>query len=248
MRAHSVRIWRTVALVAVIVTRPSRIESCTCADAVEAARTSRRAPPAIILAVRMGPCQYTRPGLFVPKILDYLLKDVVQGIPGPIPDKALDFGEIGHAPRHVLEAGFVRFVIRNEFDRRARPRELAHPIGERADGDLLRIADVDYLSDRLRLDHELQHRAHDIGDVAERACLETVPENGDRFPRKRLTDEVGNDHPIRPRLPRPDGVEETHDDDGQPALFPVPEREELVDRLAARVGPAMLRSRTHHEI
>jgi hypothetical protein len=39
-------------------------------------------------------------------------------------------------------------------------------------------------------------------------------------------------------LPRPDGVEEPHDDDRELAFFPVRQRQEFVDGLAARVGPS----------
>src|SRR5947207_618195 len=152
MRAHSARIWRTVAFVATSVTRPSRIDSCTSAEAVEAARSVKRALAAMVFAESIGiPASIRVRGLFVPKILDDLSEDVVQRIPGPVRDKPFYFCEIGHAPRHVLEAGFVRFVVGNELDRRIGPRELAHALGERPDAHLLRIADVDHLSDSLGL-------------------------------------------------------------------------------------------------
>ena len=55
IRAHSVRICRTVAFVAMSVTRPLRSESCTSAEAVEAARRIKTAPAAMAFADRMVP-------------------------------------------------------------------------------------------------------------------------------------------------------------------------------------------------
>ena len=78
--------------------------------------------------------------------------------------------------------------------------------------------------------------------------LRAVAEHRDRLAGERLPDEVGDHHAVRAGLPRTDGVEEAHDDDRQLAFLPVRQRQELVDRLAARVRPSMLRRRTQHEI
>src|SRR5262249_61379723 len=109
-----------------------------------------------------------------------------------------------------------------------------------------RIPDVDHLSDRFGLVDQLQQRADDVGDVRERARLRAVAEHRDRFARQRLPYEIGNYHSVLAGLPRPDGIEETHDDHRELALLPVGESEELVDGLAARIVPAMLWRRAHN--
>ena len=83
--------------------------------------------------------------------------------------------------------------------------------------------------------------------VNERDCVPS-PNTVIGSPASACRTKFGITMPYWPGLPRSDGVEEADDDDRQLALFPVRERQELVDRLAARVGPAMLRRRAHHEI
>ena len=119
---------------------------------------------------------------------------------------------------------------------------------EIANGHFLWIADVEHLPDRPRLHHQLEQRADDVADIGEAARLIAVAEDGDRLARQRLAHEGRQHHPVARGLPRPDGVEEPDDDDGQLLLLPVGEREELVERLAARVGPAMAAGRAHHQI
>ncbi len=78
--------------------------------------------------------------------------------------------------------------------------------------------------------------------------LRAVAEHRDRFTGQRLPHEVRNHHPVLARLPGSDGVEEAHDDHRELALLPVGEREKLVDRLAAGVGPAVLRRWSQDQI
>src|SRR5690242_8615364 len=94
------------------------------------------------------------------EILDDLREDVVEGILGPIADHRGNFAQIGDAARHVLEPRFVGLVVRDELERRARAGELPDAMGEIENPRLLRAADVDDLSDRSRVLHELNQRAH----------------------------------------------------------------------------------------
>ena len=55
--------------------------------------------------------------------------------------------------------------------------------------------------------------------------------------------EARDDHAVLAALPRADGVEQPGDDDIEPRLLVVGEREELVHRLRVGVGPAALRRR-----
>jgi hypothetical protein len=57
-------------------------------------------------------------------------------------------------------------------------------------------------------------------------------------------DEARNDVPVLTRLARADGVEEANDHAAETALVPERQREELVERLRVRVGPALRRRRT----
>ena len=134
------------------------------------------------------------------------------------------------------------------LDHRLRRAEVADALGQVGHRHFLHVPDIDHLSDRLRLDNQFQQGGDDVGDVCKGARLFAVPEHGDRFAGQRLADEVRDHHSVLTGLTRSDGVEEADDDDGQLALLPVSEREELVDRLAARVGPAVLRRRPEHEI
>jgi hypothetical protein len=78
--------------------------------------------------------------------------------------------------------------------------------------------------------------------------LLAVAKDGDRLPRQRLPDEVGDDHPVLTGLPGSDCIEQANHDDGELALLPVCQAQELVDHLAARVRPAVLVGRAEHEI
>ena len=112
-----------------------------------------------------------------------------------------------------------------------------------------RVADVDHLADRLRLDRRASSSAPTTSAtwVKERDCVPS-PNTVIGSPASAWRTKFGITMPYCPVCRGPDGVEEPDDDDRQLALLPVREREELVDRLAARVGPAMLRRRAQHEI
>lgn len=54
--------------------------------------------------------------LGLPGVRDDPLEDLVEAQRGPVTDARVNLRQVGHAPRHVLEAGFVRFVVRHEGD------------------------------------------------------------------------------------------------------------------------------------
>ena len=71
---------------------------------------------------------------------------------------------------------------------------------------------------------------------------------GDRLVGQRLAYERGQDHPVAAGLARPDRVEQAPHHDRQLALAVVGDRQELVERLGARIRPAAARGRTHHDV
>src|SRR5262245_33720011 len=77
-RAHSVRISRTVALVAVTVMRPSLIASFTSARAGKALPHIRNAAMVPAVKILIAPSVYATLLSFAPEIIDDLQKDVVE--------------------------------------------------------------------------------------------------------------------------------------------------------------------------
>src|SRR5207248_4580259 len=75
-------------------------------------------------------------------------------------------------------------------------------------------------------------------DVAEATGLCSVAVDLERPARERGGHEPRDDHPVLPALPGPDRVEEPDDDAVESPLLVVGEREELVERLRFRIGPA----------
>src|SRR5688572_11678614 len=120
-RVHSARMARTDALSAFRLTRPLANSSLIdWADAVPASASNR---PSERLSTRdfMGlPIQYIgrfsrRHTLYhffleLPDVLDDRPDDVVEVQLRLITDELPQLRNIGHSPRHVLEAGFIRLV------------------------------------------------------------------------------------------------------------------------------------------
>ena len=63
-----------------------------------------------------------------------------------------------------------------------------------------------------------------------------------------MLDEIGKNHAVASGLARADGVEKTHDNDGNFLFFPVGEREEFVESFRGGVAPAAFRSGAENEI
>ena len=84
--------------------------------------------------------------------------------------------------------------------------------------------------------------------MGETARLRAVAIDRDRLAAQRLADKTRHDHPVLPRLPRADRVEEAADRHRKLRLHPVGQREEFVHRLRAGVAPAAAACRAHHGI
>src|SRR5262245_32603955 len=117
--AHSVRISRIVAFVAVSVTRPSLIDSLTSAraGAAEPSESAKASAHAILILITHP--VYAGYLLFAPEIIDDLQEDIVERMSRFVSDHGARLGQIGDAPRHVLEPGFVGLLVGNELDRRS---------------------------------------------------------------------------------------------------------------------------------
>ena len=113
-------------------------------------------------------------------------EDIVEPEFRAISDHLVRLGQVGHAARHILESRFIRLVVGHVLDRRRRPGKLANSFRECTNCHFLGIADVDHLTDGLRLGNELQQRVDDVGHVREGARLRAVPEHGNRLARQRL--------------------------------------------------------------
>ena len=66
----------------------------------------------------------------------------------------------------------------------------------------------------------------------------------DSFVFYRRLNKSRHDHPILPRLARPDGIEEAGDDDLQLGLFEVGKSEKFVECFGTCICPAVLVGRT----
>ena len=131
-------------------------------------------------------------------------------------------------------------VVRHPLDRRAAAGQRPDLFSQRANGDFVAVADIEDLTDRAWLVDQGYHSRDDVADVGEAAGLRAVAEDGDRLARQRLPHERRDHHPVLARLPRAHRVEQPDDDHRQLALLPVGQRQELVDHLAAGVGPPVL--------
>src|SRR5205807_1028334 len=101
-RAHSERIWRTVASFATIDTRPLFKSTCTSAEAAEA--VSRHAPTAHVNAFSMSTI------LLLSEVIDDLGQDFIKVVFRLVANEAFDPRQVGHPAGHVLESRLVRLV------------------------------------------------------------------------------------------------------------------------------------------
>ena len=93
------------------------------------------------------------------------------------------------------------------------PVSVPDPLGQRHDGDLLAVADVEDLArPRAARPPSASSAPTTSRDVAEAARLRAVAVHGDRLARQRLPHEVRDHHAVAAGLARPHGVEEAHDD------------------------------------
>ena len=110
------------------------------------------------------------------------------------------------------------------------------------------MADVEHLADGAGFLGECHQRAHHVADVGEAAQLPAVTVHRQRLAAQGLPHERRDDHAVLAGLARADRIEEPDDHHRQAAFLVVGQRQELVDRLAAGIGPAMLVGRAHHQV
>src|SRR5262249_36573303 len=127
-------------------------------------------------------------------------------------------------------------------------RQLFDLLGELPNRDLVAVSDVEDLADRPGFVNQGYHSFYDVPDVGEAARLRAVAEYRDGLSCECLTHEVRNHHSVLASLPRSHSVKQPYDDDGQLPLLPVGQRQELVNHLAARIRPSVLRRGAQHEI
>src|SRR5438552_2691945 len=90
---------------------------------------------AFATTVARGPAMYRGSGpirpfdLFLPEMVDNLYEDVVQGVLRLVSNHGGDLREVRNPARHVFEPRLVRFIVRNQFDRRLRAAELTDALG-----------------------------------------------------------------------------------------------------------------------
>src|SRR5579863_6732753 len=84
--------------------------------------------------------------------------------------------------------------------------------------------------------------------MRETAGLTAIAKNSQGLPGKCLLNEGRQDHPVAPSLPRTDSIEQPDNGDRKPALAMVSQRQELINRLGARIAPAPFRGWPKHEV
>ena len=110
--------------------------------------------------------------------------------------------------------------------------------GQRLDGELPRVAQVDRSRVVVLQGHQSNQALHQVGDVAERPCLVAPTVDGEGLRGQGLHDEVAHHPPVVGHHPRPVGVEDAGHPDGEVVLTPVVEEEGLGATLALVVAGA----------
>ena len=95
---------------------------------------------------------------------------------------------------------------------------------------------------------QTDERFDGVADVAEAARLLAVAVNADGSVVDGGLHEIRQDHAVAAGLPRTDGVEQAHDDDGKLLFFPVREREKFVQSLGSGVAPAAFGGGPENEV
>src|SRR5215208_706892 len=162
----------------------------------------------------------------------------------PPSGSGLDLPNGGLAVKRVLDSDAVDLVVGDKAELGTGAGQLADALRKVDDSDSLGRTDVENVARDCRRVHEALQRADRIRDVAERACLRPVTMDFERHPSECCADEARDHHSILAALPRSDGVEEADDDDVEPPLEVIRERQMLVHRLRVRVQPTLFGSRT----
>src|SRR5947209_238152 len=163
-------------------------------------------------------------------------------------EKLSDLTSVRDAPRHVVESVAIGFLVWDQGNLGPGSAGVLDPLSQLEHRDLFGRTDVEHLPVDILATKQLAERADNVSDVAEAALLRARAEYRDRFLRERLPHERRDDHPVATALSRANGVEQAPHYGRQAALAVVRDREELIERLRARVCPAPANRRAHHEI
>src|SRR6267378_1664585 len=174
--------------------------------------------------------------------------DFVERGAGTEAGEGLELFDGRDAPHHVLEAGFISFIVGNILDGRRASGAVFDSLGESFDGDFLGAADVDNFADGAAGVHEANEAFDSVAHVAEAAGLFAVAVDADGGVVQRGLDEIGENHSIASGLARAHGIEQTHHDDGKLLFLPVREGQKLVESFGGGVAPAAFGGGAEDEI
>ena len=99
------------------------------------------------------------------------------------------------------------------------------------DADFLAAADVKHLPHRRRGFRQVMNRSHHIGHITKAALLLTITIHPNGLVCQRRLYKTWQHHAILPGLARPNRVEQTEDDDRQPDLAVIGQRQKFVNRF-----------------
>lgn len=167
---------------------------------------------------------------------------------GGVAGEGDDAGDIGDAALDVFEAWLVGLFVGNEVDAGRRAGDFDDEVGEAADCDFGRVAEVEDFARRIGEFYEAAEPFDDVADVGEGTGLLAGAVDGKVGSGEGVREETRHDHAVASGLARADGVEEACGKSGDAAFMPVGEGEELVDDLAGGVAPARLGGGAEEEI
>jgi hypothetical protein len=161
----------------------------------------------------------------------------------------------GRLPPHLaagqsdVGAALPGFVGRERVvhQRRPRPDEVAHQLGQLPHSELAGVPEVHGARDVIPCTHEPYEPLDEVVHVAEGARLRAVPVQRDGLVAQRLHDEVGYHPPIVRVHAQAVGIEDARHLDAQPVLAPVVEEQRLGAPLPLVVaGADANRIHVHH--
>src|SRR5882672_3356839 len=162
--------------------------------------------------------------------------------------EGLEFFHGGHAAHHVLEAGFIGFVVGNVLDRRGAAGAFFHPSRESLDSDFLSVANIDDFADGTVGVHKADETFYGVAHVAEAAGLLAIAVDTDRGVVQRGLDEIRKNHSIASGLPGAHSIKQTGHNDGELFFLPVGEGEKLIEGFGGGVAPAAFGGGAEDEI
>src|SRR5579864_1589643 len=99
--------------------------------------------------------------------VDHLVQGLNETRVAPVPDRRLELGGVGGAPRHLLEALAVHLLERYQPDSRRRAGPLDDQVRKIADLDLFMTSHIEHLTLGLGNGHQLDQSLHYVVDARE---------------------------------------------------------------------------------